>query len=188
MKYIWFLYLKKFGYAFLDEADATATPTGLTGECSIRAPKSKKRTRFDLDNEVPTPKRPRVAKSLRKKVLSSETSKGKSTSVFDEFPEDSILFDCSQDSILEGAMQEDEELSPCPDDNRVGATDSPTPGGVGEKITSGNDLYLLQRAKRQLKVQYFSVKFTIGLLYLGLLYTHQKILPSDLVRLDTQTK
>ena len=46
----------------------------------------------------------------------------------------------------------------------------------------GNALYMAERVKRRSRVQYFSIQYTIGLLYLGLLYTHQKVLPFELMR------
>lgn len=210
VKYIWFLYLKKFGYAFLDNHGAadtptfhpvtptrvkatpshpataslmatpshSATPTNLmspmTGSC-----RPQKRNRTECDGNVPTPKRSKTTKSLKRVLPSS--SKGKSTASFDEFPSDSVLFDCSRDNLPEESDEEDE--SPLPPDVPEGQ-DPPSPAGVGGEgsIVSGNELYMLRRAKRRQKVKYFTVKFTIGLLYLGLLYTHQKILPSDLMR------
>lgn len=164
VKYIWFLYLKQHGYAFVEDTNAAVVPASpfvTPHRPTVNSPSTSqplKRTRLDLDDErgdpLPSSKRPKVTKSP-----GSASGKGKAAAVFDEFPEDSFLFGGQMQDSVEGA-EEDE------------ATQTPV----------GNDLYLLRRAKRRLKVQFFSVKYSVGALYLGLLYTHQKILPSDLVR------
>lgn len=140
MKYIWFLYLKECGYAFVDDP-SSRTPAPVT-------PLSKKRPREANDDPLPSPKKPRIAGSS-----DAPCSDGEDTT-FDTFPEDDVLFECSQSSTA-------------PMDPRK---------------LSGNDLFMSYRAKRQSKIRNFSVTFTIGLLYLALQYTHQKIMLSDLKR------
>ena len=138
-----------------------------------------KRTRTSED-PLPTPKRPKVtagSPSLKRltpgkgKFASGTQGKGKLAAQFDDFPEDSCLFKDSQDSIVE------------PDEDSMEAemSEEPSTPKTDERL-SGNDLYLARRAKKRHNIQYFSIKYTIGLLYLGLLYTNQKVLPSDLNR------
>ena len=58
-----------------------------------------------------------------------------------------------------------------------------TPVAKGRMPVVGNDLYLLRRTERkQHKTDFFSMRFTVGLLYLGLLYSRQKVLLPDLTR------
>ncbi len=174
MKYLWFLYLKRFGYAFVDDAD-DVTPAPSSPLVTVQSPagpsRPQKRTRSGED-PLPTPKRPKVGESRLKGSASGKGNvcigtKGKSAAVFDNFPEDNSLFTSSQDSCVE----------PVEEDLIQGETTPKT-----KERLSGNDLYLARRAKRRQNVGFFSVKYTIGLLYLGLLYTHQKVLPSEMMR------
>lgn len=123
-------------------------------------PLSRKRPRHSDEDPLPIPKRPRVTEASK---ISCSSEDEEAAAAFDEFPEDNALFECSQDS-----------------------SDVETSGvdlmKAQEPELSGNDLFLLYRARRQNRVRNFSVHFTIGVLYLGLQYTHQKILLSDLKR------
>ena len=97
---------------------------------------------------------------------------------FDEYPEDSFLFKSSQNSLVEeeGLMvEEGEQLTK---EKRGGkwCTDK------DEKRLSGNELYLLRRRSKLQTVQYFSVRYTVGLVYLALLFTCQRILLCDFSR------
>lgn len=68
---------------------------------------SKKRPRSELhsgDDPLPTPKRPKTAKSRKKLRSGGEKDKGKETAVFDTFPEDDALFGCSQDGGVESQV------------------------------------------------------------------------------------
>lgn len=151
MKYIWFLYLKECGYAFVDDVGSkTAAPTDPPAPVT---PLSRKRPRHSDDNPLPFTKKSRIAGSSDSPCSNEEDT----AAVFDNFPEDDALFECSQSS-----------------------NDGYT--SVDPLKLSGNDLFLSCRARRQNRVRNFSVQFTIGLLYLGLQYTHQKILLSDLKR------
>lgn len=157
MKCLWFIYLKKFGYAFVDDpATGSNSPAPVTP-----LPRNRKRVRHSGDDDsLPTTKRPRAS-------VKSCSDKGEEAAVgavvFDKFPADNLFFfECSQDSIVEGS--------------EVGGLSND-----GKKL-SGYELFLLNRTRRQSNVRSFSVRYTIGLLYLGLQYTHQKILLPDLTR------
>lgn len=214
MKYIWFLYLKQFGYAFQDSPSTSqsATPTSLTTPTTpgLSCPQKRKRPekRERGGKNVPTPKRPEVGK---KKVHSSDAGKEKllepspprkRSRVEQEGGGKSILTpkvdknDISllgagkgksraeaSNEILNDSFLFKEESDEDSDSVEEEGPSSPAEC-EGEASVSGNDLYMLRRAKRRQKVKYFSLKYTIGLLYLGLLYTHQRILPADLMRLE----
>lgn len=152
VKCLWFIYLKKFGYGFLDDLGSAAAASPVTP-----MPQNRKRSRHSGDDDpLPTtPKRPR----------SSATDNGEASVdvVFDEFPVDSALFECSQGST------------------RVEGGDAGQSNATTADV-SGNEAFLLNRAKKMNNVRSFSVRHTVGLVYLGLRYTHQKILLPDFTR------
>lgn len=159
MKYIWFLYLKQCGYAFVDDPDnGTAAPMDSPAPVTP-LPRPRKRPRHGGDDPLPNPKRPKVTEPGTISC-SSEVERG--AAAFDEFPGDDGLFECSQDS------------------NECTKGD-PLKASAGKRMT-GNERYLFCRGRRQSTVRNFSVQYTIAMLYLGLQYTEQKILLSDLKR------
>ena len=199
MKYIWFLYLKTFGYAFLDSPEITPTssmttplhppatpapsnPTTPSCSTSTATPScSRKRKMADCNGDAPAPKRSKL--SLNRKHKSS-----KLPATNDQLPSDSFLFDETQNSFTElreeGGGTNSHDVSP--DVVEEGGKDLPSlpvaAGAAGAAGLSGNELYMFWRKRKWSRVRFFTVKFTIGLLYLGLMYTHQRILPSDLMR------
>lgn len=220
VKYLWFLYLKRFGYAFVDNADTptssqptAATPTQPTptitpstptlatptASADVQTPRSRARKRrrseFDDDTVVAAPKKSRTARSSKKK------GKGKLPPVREDLEES--LFESSlalleedgeeggeeEGGGEEGREEEDraEERETPPTPDAEGGQEGESPAVPAARVT-GNELYLMHRAKRRQKTKYFTVRFTAGLLYLGLLYTQEKILLADLTRYVSQSK
>lgn len=136
---------------------------------------SKKRARTN-ESPLPTPKRRKVDKRRKRsgKGKFSSGTKGKLPASFDNFPEDSCLFRDSQDSFVEHDEEESIKVKVEPS--------SPSSTPKTEERLVGNDLYLARRAKKKMSITYFTIQYTIGTLYLALLYTNQKILPSDFNR------
>ena len=112
------------------------------------------------------PKRKAPASRAGKRTPAKRAKKSDS-GLYDTFPEDDHLF--ADDSDEDGGCVNGRE-------------------GTPEKLT-GQELYLKHKAERVIDrtvlpgPYYFSMKFTIPLTYLALLYTEQNILLADLVRL-----
>lgn len=168
--------------------DIVATPTRSAPIDSSGSPSlSLKRSRHDDDDDddpLPNPKK-----------IKGSSNGAETTVAFDEFPEDDSLFDFSQDSFVEspttGKGKTKRKTAATGKDKRtsvgkgkVALNKSPaTPMAKSGKAVVGNDLYLLRRTERgRHKIDFFSVRFTVGLLYLGLLYARQKVLLPDLTR------
>ena len=193
---MWFLYLKHYGYAFSDEPSTTTTTTAsLDSPCTSMC-RRRKRTRVQCDDDpLPKSKKRKVTSKTKSECLDESGGEGKgggapskkrkvtskagktksecldksggegrggAPSTFDEFPGDSILFQSSQESVEE-------------------------PGGKEAK-RDGNDLFLLKRKEQRNTrfLSYFPISLTISMMYLGLLFTDQKILLSDLARYTLQ--
>lgn len=123
---------------------------------------SRNRKRLKEDDEEPFNDRAKRVK----------TEKGEENKAFDLFPSDSHLFESSseEDSIVSAKEEE-----------------SGASGSDSDKELTGIELFLERRKVTQLVIgkgmlSYFSLKYTICLCYLGLLYIQQSILLSDLVR------
>ena len=94
--------------------------------------------------------------------------------MFDFFPSDEHLFASTKDSDSTDAESNSEEGGVTSDSN-------------SDQELTGMDLFLQRRRETQLVVgnpilSYFSLKYTVSLCYLGLLYTNHNILLVDLVR------
>lgn len=164
MKCIWFIYLKKFGYAFVDNPGSeTTTSDPPTPSTPLARNLKRPRCSDDDDNaddgDDPLPNPP---KRLRKSV------DDEAAAVFDCFPTDSGLFDCRQDSEGENDVE--------------GNDDVEESGDVKVEKLSGNQLFLSNRSRRQSKIKTFPIRYTIGMLYLALRYTNQQVLLPDLMR------
>ena len=156
-KCIWFIYLKKFGYAFVDNTGNTNPPTPSTPLAHNR-----KRPRCNDDGDDPLPNTP---KRLRP---SADDDGMKAAALFDNFPPDDGLLDCSLDITVR-----DEG-----DDDVVKGN-----GVVKEgKRLLGNELFLSNRTARRSAVKNISIQYTIGVLYLALQYTNQRVLLPDFTR------
>ena len=97
----------------------------------------------------------RKRKSKSRKTVVQKKAKIKNGGSFDAFPDDEHLFSSDSDQSDQLAL-----------------------GLSGEDLWSHN-----ARKKRNTKnPEQFTIKFTVGVLYLALLYTQQSILPVDMAR------
>ena len=104
--------------------------------------------------------------SRAKRIKVEEKEEEDREEIFDVFPNDEHLFAASSDTD---------------------SADSAGSGSDSEGELRGMKLYLKRRRETQLvtgnsMLSYFSLKYTMCLCYLGLLYINQNILLSDLVR------
>lgn len=89
-----------------------------------------------------------------------------------EYQSDSCLFENTQEDLLDdGSTSSEGEDS-----------DEEEKDEVVQEHLFGDKLHLFFKAKDPRKVCYFTIRSTISLLYLGLLFTNQKVLLCDLTR------
>ena len=122
--------------------------------------------------------------NYRAKRIKTEDVQDEIKDIFDSFPSDDRLFTSSQDSA-----PKDTDTAESIKEEGGGETS----GSDSDRELTGMDLFLLRRRETQLVTghpmySYFSLKYTICLCYLGLLYIEQNILLSDLVRWGTDNK
>ena len=179
MKCIWFIYLKKHKYAFQDDQqDVAATPTSsyATPTTSSLAPSSL------ASHATPKCSTNQSSLSLKKKSNAPSAKKWRKTSTI-EIAEDPL----GEESVMFDKFPEDENLFDNSLDCSLGDSANGDGGDEGNKAqgVTGNDLYVLLRKTKKIRtVQYFSIRYTIGMVYLGLLFSNQKVLTSELSRYD----
>jgi hypothetical protein len=156
----------------VDEPAATGAPSNSSSTYPTSAltpllvPGKRKRPCGDGDPLPTTPNRKRPRFNIEPQ--DNEREEEEEVAMFDEFPSDSALF---ENSIVEEGNGEGVRSG----------VDPSSATGKG-KTLSGNNLLLFNRTRHKCKVKTFNVRNTIGMLYLALQYTHQKILLSDLNR------
>ena len=107
----------------------------------------------------------------RAKRIKVEEKEEDREEIFDEFPNDEHLFASLDTDGTDSASEEGGGVS----------------GSDSDGELQGIELYLKRRRETQLvtgnpMLSYFSLKYTVCLCYLGLLYINQNVLLSDLVR------
>lgn len=151
VKLLWFQYLRYSGYCFA----GTQSSTEHTANMAVRRRQRTKGKRKEArKRRLDEPESRPPAK--RRKVVSTTTSSGD----YDRFPNDEHLFEDDDET----PVQEMED-------------------GSGLVEITGEDLYLydLENCDSTLTVPLLNVKLTMGLCYLGLLYSKQNVLPTDLI-------
>lgn len=92
------------------------------------------------------------------------------------YVDDSCLFETTQDDLLDnGGSSGDGEDKNEEEKGEFGRE-------IDRKYLFGDELHLFFKSKDPRRVRYFTIRFTISLLYLGLLVTNQKVLLCDLAR------
>jgi hypothetical protein len=143
------------------EGDGTAaSSSSAPGRSSGTTAGGERKRRREGSGERSTPRAKRI------KVNEKEEDREE---IFDVFPNDEHLF------------------TSCDTDSADSAGKESSSGSDSEGELGGTKLYLKRRRETQLvtgnpMLSYFSLKYTVCLCYLGLLYINQKILLSDLVR------
>ena len=171
------IYLKHFGYAFQGEASQAdpshsvqATPTSF---CTRNPPRDGKCTTSPLD-PVRSRKRRRPGKRLREEekdsAFSSEAKRARCSS-----PTDCMAASCNP---LDSSLPSDSLLF---EDNNT--KDEQTTEGLESGFHRDPDkLHIHYRRTRKGRVSCLSIRLTLGLVYLGLLFSKQNLLLADLSR------
>ena len=171
--------------------------TALSAQCLHHDRRKRVRSKDEEAGVLPSPKRPALTQPEPEQLNSGQVDEGKEF----QFLSDSYLFENTQEDLHghpslaneeenqkeenKGRPEEEEnneENKEGPEEEENNEENKEGPGEEDQKELFGDYLHHFYQLKDKRKVRFLTIRFTISMLYIALLYTNHNLLLCDFTR------